>query len=141
MSIPGINIMACKGIRPCQREGVGGNIKSVTQGSVLFAPSMSIMAIDGDEDMFFRSQVMSGVNWSISGITKDSSGSVLGSCVVELFYTQTDFPLSKVTSDATTGAYSFNCSPNAGNYYAVAYKAGSPDVAGTTVNTLAPVAV
>lgn len=141
MSIPGGNLKMCRGNPPCQREGVGGNIKAVTQGSMLFAPTMTIMAIEGDEDMFFRSPVMYGVNWSISGITKDSSGSVLGSCVVELFYTSTDLPLSKVISNATTGAYSFNCSPNAGNYYAVAYKTGSPDVAGTTVNTLAPVAV
>jgi len=125
------------------REGVGGTIKAIgTSGyGSQFAPVSTIMTISSDADMLFRSPVMSGVNWSISGITKDSTGSVLGSCRVELYFTANDIPLSGIISDATTGAYTFNCSPNAGNYYAVAYKAGSPDVAGTTVNTLAPVAV
>lgn len=122
------------------REGVGGNIKSVTQASILFQPTMTIMAIDGDEDMAFRSPVMSGVAWSLSGITKDSTGAILGSARVELYYTGNDQPVSAVISDATTGAFSFNVGPTAGPFYAVGYKSGSPDVAGTTVNTLLPVA-
>jgi hypothetical protein len=72
----------------------------------------------------------------ISGITKDSTGAILGSCVVELYNTRTDLPLEKVTSDASTGAYSFSSVGGGQTYYVVAYKAGAPDVAGTTVNTL-----
>jgi len=73
----------------------------------------------------------------ISGVTRDSVGSILGSCVVELYETLTDLPLQKVTSDAVTGAFTFTAarySPT--THYIVAYKAGSPDQAGTTLNTL-----
>lgn len=73
----------------------------------------------------------------ISGVTKDSTGAVLGGCVVELFRTGDDVRLETVTSDPTTGAYSFSATGLAQDYFVVAYKAGAPDVAGTTVNTLA----
>ena len=71
----------------------------------------------------------------ISGVTKDSTGTILGSCTVKLFRTSDDRWFETVTSDATTGAYRFGGVGSA-NCYVVAYKAGSPDVAGTTVNTL-----
>ena len=129
-----------KGIGPCQREGVGGSIKRVTGTIGFFSPCLTVKAIDGDEDMFFRSPVMQGVSWNIAGITKDSTGAVLGSCTVHLFYTGPDQFISATTSDSSTGAYSFKIGPTAGPFYVVAYKAGSPDVAGTTVNTLTPVA-
>ena len=72
---------------------------------------------------------------SISGITKDSVGSVLGGCVVKLYRTVDDALVGTTMSDVTTGEYKFYASPYAAHYL-VAYKAGSPDVAGTTVNTL-----
>lgn len=79
--------------------------------------------------------------YTISGVTKDSYGNALGSCVVDLFETSTDRLVQSVLSDPATGVYRFS-SQGIGNetsvsrYYIVAYKAGSPDVAGTTVNTL-----
>lgn len=72
----------------------------------------------------------------IVGTTKDANGVALGSCVVDWFRTSDDVKLDTVTSDAN-GLFEFRTAgqpPNA--YYLVAYKAGSPDVAGTTVNTL-----
>jgi hypothetical protein len=72
----------------------------------------------------------------ISGITKDSAGAILGSCVVTLYQTVGDKMMEKVTSDATTGAYSFSAVGLSETYYVVAYKAGVPDVAGTTINSL-----
>lgn len=72
----------------------------------------------------------------ISGVTKDSSGVILGSCTVTLFRTDDDLKIDEVVSDATTGQYLFTTAGHAENYYIVAYKAGSPDVSGTTVNTL-----
>lgn len=71
----------------------------------------------------------------ISGVTKDSSGVPIGSCQVKLFRTSDDLLMRTTTSDPTTGTYSFDAVGSA-NMYVVAYKAGSPDVAGTTVNTL-----
>lgn len=75
-------------------------------------------------------------NFTISGITKDSTGAVLGSCTVKLFATATDTLLQTITSDATTGAYQFLYTSPFFACYVVAYKAGSPDVSGTTVNTI-----
>ena len=73
---------------------------------------------------------------TISGVTKDSTGAVLGGCKVHLFTTDLDTLVAQITSDPTTGVYSFTGVGMGRNYYVVAYKAGSPDVAGTTVNTL-----
>ncbi len=72
----------------------------------------------------------------ITGITRDSTGAVLGSCTVNWFNTADGSKIDSTTSDAN-GLYEFRTAgqpPNA--YYLVAYKAGSPDVGGTTVNTL-----
>src|SRR2546428_3345442 len=46
-------------------------------------------------------------NFTIGGITKDSSGNALGGCTVKLYATATDTMLQTVTSDAATGAYLF----------------------------------
>ena len=75
-------------------------------------------------------------NRAIAGVSRDSTGAILDSCVVELFITATDQMVRSITSDAS-GNFSFG-NPGAGPFYIVAYKAGSPDVAGTTVNTLQP---
>lgn len=74
--------------------------------------------------------------FTISGITKDSAGAVLGNCTLELFETGTDRFMEKTTSNGS-GYYYFKSPLRSASYYVVAYKAGSPDVAGTTVNTLA----
>jgi len=77
------------------------------------------------------------VRYVISGITKDSTGAVLGSCAVTLYQTGQDAALQTKTSDAVDGSYTFNVTETIGRtFYIVAYKAGSPDVAGTTTNTL-----
>lgn len=75
---------------------------------------------------------------TISGITLNSVGVPLPLCTVHLFLTATDVEVAETISDYL-GRYSFDISP-ADSYkafYCVAYRAGSPDVAGTTVNTLA----
>lgn len=74
-------------------------------------------------------------NYLITGVTKDAAGAALGNCVVKLFNAATDALEQTTTSDAS-GNYSFIANKTK-TFYCVAYKAGSPDVAGTTVNTLA----
>ena len=74
------------------------------------------------------------VNFRITGITKDATGAALPSCRVELYLTAMDVSIQEAISDET-GSFSFNM-PGTGPFYIVAYKAGLPDVAGTTVNTL-----
>jgi len=73
--------------------------------------------------------------YTITGITKDSAGAVLGSCNVFLFKTSTNEFVAATVSNASTGVYTFPVSAGF-YYYTVSYKAGSPDVAGTTFNTL-----
>jgi hypothetical protein len=70
----------------------------------------------------------------IIGVTKDNTGAPLGSCVLVLFRTADNSIAALGLSDAS-GNYVFVASP-ALTHYLVAYKSGSPDVAGTTVNTL-----
>lgn len=72
--------------------------------------------------------------YSISGITRDSAGTPLGSCLVKLFRTSDDSLVHQTVSDAN-GNYKIPAS-QALQHYVVAYLAGAPDVEGTTVNTL-----
>lgn len=78
-------------------------------------------------------------NFQLAGVTRDSSGNALASCRVELFITARDVAIAEAISDAS-GNFAFDM-PGTGPFYLVAYKAGGTDVAGTTVNTLIPVAV
>jgi hypothetical protein len=72
--------------------------------------------------------------YSITGVTKDSNGAALATAIVRLYRTADDSYVHQTTSDAN-GNYVIPASQNL-QHYCNAYKAGSPDVAGTTVNTL-----
>ncbi len=85
-------------------------------------------------DRFTSPHLNSPVATKITGVTRDSLGNALGNCTLELFYTATNTLAAVTTSDAS-GNYSFSIGPSL-SCYIVAYLAGSPDVAGTTVNTL-----
>ena len=74
-------------------------------------------------------------SFTISGVSRDANGNALSGCTVMLFRTANDSLAAKVVSDAN-GAFAFIVSDTSTPYYAVFYKATSPDVAGTTVNTL-----
>jgi hypothetical protein len=70
---------------------------------------------------------------AIEGITRDSAGTALGACTVQLFNTATGLLVDTGTSDA--GGYYRLTDPNGVACFAVAYKIGTP-VMGTTINTL-----
>lgn len=71
----------------------------------------------------------------ISGVTRDSTGAALGGVSLVLFRADTEQLVERMTSD---GSGNYASSPvGLGILYQVdAYKPGSPDVAGTTLNTL-----
>lgn len=73
-------------------------------------------------------------NYTITGVTKNNAGAALGGCVVKLFNTATDI-LEQTTISDGSGNYSFVIDKTK-SWYVVSYKAGAPDVAGTSVNTL-----
>ena len=69
------------------------------------------------------------------GVTRDQYGTPLGSCVVQLFRTSDDLFIMEMTSDSN-GNFLLQSWYTPDAHYIVAYKAGSTDVFGTTVNTL-----
>lgn len=71
---------------------------------------------------------------AIYGLTKTSAGVLLPGCTVDLFDTATDTKRDTCVSDASA-RYEVSAYLD-GPFYIVAYLAGTPDVAGTTVNTL-----
>jgi hypothetical protein len=71
----------------------------------------------------------------IFGVTKDSGGVALGGCSVKLYQTVGDVYIDSTLSDGA-GNYEFRTASLSTAYYVVAYKAGAPDLAGTTVNTI-----
>lgn len=85
---------------------------------------------------FKQWQPLPVVRWQITGTTKNASGTAIGGVSVDLFATNNDAVADRTISDTVSvGAYSFSVGLSQ-QYYAVAYLAGSPDTAGTTVNTL-----
>lgn len=75
-------------------------------------------------------------NMLVSGVTRDSTGVALGGCTVELVNATTRVVEQTQVSDGS-GNYSFTADKTQ-SYLLRAYKAGAPDVAGTSLNTLAP---
>lgn len=69
------------------------------------------------------------------GVTRDQYGTPTGGCVVQLFRTSDDLFIMEITSDAS-GNFLLQSVYTPDTHYIVAYKAGSPDIFGTTVNTL-----
>lgn len=71
----------------------------------------------------------------IFGVTKDNTGVALGNCTVHLFRADNNTFAAETISD-DNGNYEFRQISISCNYYVRMYKVGSPDVAGTSVNTL-----
>jgi hypothetical protein len=75
--------------------------------------------------------------YTVSGVTRTSAGTALGGCTVSVFETVSNLFRASVVSDGS-GNYAIDINgPGSGlTFFVVAYKAGAPDVSGTTVNTL-----
>ena len=76
------------------------------------------------------------ITMTLSGVTRTSAGVILGSCVVNLFRTSDNKFIDTIVSDVSTGVYSFTGVGLGSTYYVVVYKVGSPDISGTSLNTL-----
>jgi len=74
--------------------------------------------------------------YGVSGITRDIYGSPLGGVTVKIFKTSDDSLISTIVSDANTGAFIVTTPYYPDTHYIVTYKTGSPDVFGTSANTL-----
>lgn len=96
------------------------------------------MSASGSFEPYSRDGAGTQTKNAIRGITKDSVGVPVANAIVQGFVTATDAFVGEVIS-GTDGAYTLMTEQSkATPHYLVAYKAGSPDIAGTTVNTLLP---
>ncbi len=68
--------------------------------------------------------------------TQDSGGSPLPNVVCQVFVTATDAYVGEFVSDLAGNVTLFSPYPSPTTHYVVCYLAGSPDRAGTSVNTL-----
>lgn len=73
--------------------------------------------------------------YTLTGTCYDINGAIVSGATVHVFDTATDTEQAEVTSDGS-GVYIADALAVQGPLYAVAYHANSPDIAGTTVNTL-----
>jgi hypothetical protein len=76
------------------------------------------------------------LNMGMSGVSRDTAGVALGICSVILFRTQDRSLVAETVSDSG-GNWSLIVRKG-GPFFLVEYKVGSPDVAGTSLNTLVP---
>lgn len=89
--------------------------------------------------------VQASIIWAISGTTKDSTGASLASCRIVALETgrisqeNVEASVGETISDGS-GNYSLPVPMNIA-YQLVAYKPGSPDVAGVTRNDVTPLAI
>lgn len=80
-----------------------------------------------------NAQIEADINGRIVGVSRDATGAALGGCAIKIFRTADDVLVASTTSD---GSGNWTAYPNQpGPYYFVEYKAGSPDVFGTSPNT------
>lgn len=84
-----------------------------------------------------RSSRGNGASKFIMGQCKDSGGNGVSGATVQGFLTGSDKYIGETTADSL-GNYELQSVYPATAHYLVAYRAGSPDIAGTTVNTLTP---
>lgn len=74
----------------------------------------------------------------IRGTCKDASGTPVANAIVQGYVTATDAYVGEVQAN-NDGTYALGVEQAKSTpHYLVAYKTGSPDIAGTTVNTLLP---
>jgi hypothetical protein len=78
-----------------------------------------------------------GATKFIVGQCRDVSGNGVSGAVVQGFLTATDAYVGETQADGF-GNYQLGTVYPSVNHYLVAYRAGAPDIAGTTVNTLQP---
>jgi hypothetical protein len=108
-------------------------------GAILeYAPIGGAVA---DRDWYEPTSVAESGTQSIKfilGQCVDGSGNPAAGAVVQAFRTSDDAFAGEVNSTATDGQFIVPTPFVGANHYLVAYKPGSPDIGGTTVNTLVP---
>jgi len=139
---------------PSGRCGRGGGFRNLIADVGMGGVAKGTTASCWDETLAFVDGTVDGKNrtgahfssvrdqvkqrWLLTGFTRNSSSAAVANAVVSVFNTQNKDLVATATSDVN-GFYSLTLDGNSSARYAVAYFADSPDLAGTTVNTLIPV--
>tara|TARA_R110000868_G_scaffold57697_1_gene178206 strand:- start:331 stop:912 length:582 start_codon:yes stop_codon:yes gene_type:complete len=95
-------------------------------------PARNILSVF--DNINSNDRVLGNQNERIVGISRDATGSVLGSCAVKVFRTSDDLLIAQTVSDAS-GNWTIYPNQIGPFFYYVEYKSGSPDVFGTSPNT------
>ncbi|MBM4442564.1 MAG: hypothetical protein FJ027_19270 [Candidatus Rokubacteria bacterium] len=74
----------------------------------------------------------------IRGVCVDSTGAVAASATLYAYRSSDSAYAGTAVANQNDGTFSVPTPFSGVNHFVVAYKAGSPDIAGTTVNTLVP---
>lgn len=74
--------------------------------------------------------------YTLTGVTRDSTGVILPNCVVDLFYATGDKQRYGSTVSDASGAYTFLGGDNVSAFFVVCYLAGGTPVSGTSLQTL-----
>lgn len=114
---------------------VGLDNTSPTHGGNYLRHNTGSWGADSGVDTIFY--IYGNAALTLSGVTRDASGAILGSCTVWLFKTSDKSFVGETTSNAVTGVFSF--SVVAGAHFIRAFKDGVPNVFGTTDDDLAGV--
>ena len=123
---------------PTFAQGQAITLGLLDGSAALYAPTLYgyvpivLPLLDGAGELY--PPVLQNVAVFITGITRDSNGTPLGSVEVHVFRTSDDVEVAQVTSNAL-GVFSIQVQGGIAHYI-VAYKTGTPDRAGTTLNTL-----
>jgi hypothetical protein len=75
---------------------------------------------------------------SLAGVSRDGTGAALDACTVKVFRTVNDTKAFETVSDGSGNWAVADVGVEPGPFYYVEYKAGTPDVAGTSLNTNVP---
>lgn len=104
-------------------------------------PTMAILGMDangyGRWEVSRLGESSSWRPWFIRGQCRDQSNAPVAGAIVQGFLTANDLYIGQTKCD-DGGYYQLPTTYFGQNHYLVAYRAGSPDIAGTTVNTLQP---
>jgi hypothetical protein len=124
--------------RTCPRDAAWSNVGFATE----FWPGGLGMDASGGELLSAvwsgQPEYASGASgfYGIAGVTRDVYGTVITGALVRLFRTSDSLLVATVVSDAVDGEFMLPTPYYPDAHYVVASKSGTPDVAGTSVQTL-----
>ena len=109
-----------------------GTVYEAPTSTAIVNPAAQLIN-DHTDEYSGDNRVLGQSNDRIIGVSRDATGAALGNCTVNVFKTSNNELVGSTISD---GSGNWTVYPNqAGPYYFVEYKSGSPDVFGTSPNT------